>query len=107
MTSFIYPIRLDLEIKYIPRAMIFTHNPQCQLNHGCSLDEMETRHGGLTPEEAMAVMEDREFVRMPLSVARRRLQELSSAFMHGRGQPDNETHLSSRLETVVQRLEQG
>jgi hypothetical protein len=105
MTSFIYPIRLDSEVKYIPRAMITPHDEQCVANHGKSLDVMEQSYGGLTPAEAMAILEDREFARMPLSVARRRLQEMSVVFMHGRTSPSDAAHVNSRLETIVQRLE--
>lgn len=70
-----FPIRLDNDVKSIPWAVLSPHEPQALANHGHTLDELAAR-GGLSPEEAVAIMEDRPFERMPFTQARLRLRDL-------------------------------
>lgn len=76
MNALGFPIRLCAEISQIPWAVLIGHEEQARLNHGGrSLEDIASR-GGFTPEEAIAVIEDRPFELMPMTIANNRLREL-------------------------------
>jgi hypothetical protein len=62
----------------IPLALIEPHDRQAQRNHDQDLATL-ARRGGLSPCEAVAVLEDRAWHRMDDAVALRRLNELVDA----------------------------
>jgi hypothetical protein len=97
MTNAPYPIRLDPELSNIPRSMILAHDAQCEHNHGHSLEYRESKYGGLTPEEAVAILEDREYARMSILGARRRLLQLVVEF-HAK-------HSFSAMEMILAHLD--
>lgn len=70
-----FPIRLDDRVTSIPWDMIAAHEAQARQNHGLYIEELAAR-GGLTPEEAVAILEDRPFERMPLTASTLRLKAL-------------------------------
>lgn len=70
MTGF--PIRHDDLLKSIPWDVITPHEVQALRNHRMGLVALAER-GGLTPCEALAVIEGREWERMAFTEARRRL----------------------------------
>jgi hypothetical protein len=59
-------------------SVIAGHQRQAQVNHGQSLERLAER-GGLSPAEAVAIIEDRKFSRMDNAEAERRLLELCDA----------------------------
>lgn len=67
-----FPIRHDDVIKSIPWDVITPHDVQALRNHHQSLGKLAIR-GGLTPCEALAVIEGRPWERMAFTDARRRL----------------------------------
>lgn len=79
MTDRRFPITLDNDIKSVPWALMAPHEAQALTNHGRGIEELASR-GGLTPEEALAVIEGRAFMRMPFREARERLQEYAAQF---------------------------
>lgn len=64
-----FPILHDTEIKSIPWAVMEPHELQALRNHAQGLDRLAAR-GGVTPEEAVAIIEGRPWKRMPFSEAR-------------------------------------
>ena len=64
-----FPILHDIEIKSIPWAVMGPHEIQALRNHAQGLDRLAAR-GGVTPEEAVAIIEGRPWHRMPFSEAR-------------------------------------
>lgn len=64
----LFPIRLDAEIKHVPWDFMEPHQARCIQNHGKPLEDVSMQ-GGLTPEEALAVLEDRPFERMSMTAA--------------------------------------
>jgi len=76
MTGKTFPIMLDLDIKSIPYGLMVKHQAQLARNHGGRTVEEKANRGGLTPEEAVAVIEGREFERMGFAAARDRLRQL-------------------------------
>jgi len=62
-------------IKEVPWALISPHERQAQMNHGQTLARLDER-GGLSPCEAVAVLEDRRWRRMDPFEADARLGEL-------------------------------
>lgn len=56
----------------IPYGMIALHGAQAYRNHSQSIDRLNER-GGLSPCEAVAVLEDREWKKMPTGDADLRL----------------------------------
>ncbi len=56
-------------------SAIAGHERQAMRNHGQTLERLAER-GGLSPAEAVAIIEDRAFERMTLEDAERRLLEL-------------------------------
>lgn len=70
-----FPIRLDDRISTIPWALLEPHEPQAYRNHSQSIVRLAAR-GGLTPEEAVAILEDREWQALPNTYAVLRLKEL-------------------------------
>lgn len=70
-----FPIRLDDKISSIPWAMIEPHEHQVWKNHQCNFETIAAR-GGFTPEEAIAILEDRPYERMGVTYATLRLIEL-------------------------------
>lgn len=109
----LFPIRLDNEIKSIPWAMLEEHGAQVAANNnGRPLDQIASM-GGLTPEEAVAILEDRPFERMGMTYATLRLMELVQQWK-GRNTPALQTppapDIATRLEHalgLVQRLRDG
>lgn len=82
MTGF--PIRHDDLLKSIPWEVITPHELQALRNHRMGLVKLAER-GGLTPCEALAVIEGREWERMAFTDARRRLLD------YVRGAADDKT----------------
>lgn len=74
MTERRMPILHDTEIKSIPWATISKYEDQAKVNHGRSLGQIAIS-GGLTPEEAIAIIEQRPWMRMPFTEARERLAQ--------------------------------
>lgn len=68
-----FPIMGDNEITWVPWRMLMPHERQAQRNHSQTLAELAYR-GGLSPCEAVAVMEDRHWRKMPADEAQRELQ---------------------------------
>ena len=64
-----FPIKNDLEIKSIPWAVLKPHELQALRNHAQGLDRLASK-GGVTPCEAVAIIEGRPWHRMPFSEAR-------------------------------------
>lgn len=64
-----FPILHDTEIKSIPWEVMEPHELQALRNHAQGLDRLAAR-GGVTPEEAVAIIEGRPWKRMPFSEAR-------------------------------------
>lgn len=75
MTDGTFPIRLDDKISSVPMALMQKHDVQAVANHGHGLVWIASR-GGLTPEEAVCVLEDKPFERMGATYATLRLMEL-------------------------------
>lgn len=61
----------------IPLAMIAPHEPQAMKNHGQSLERLAER-GGLSPGEALSVLEDRRWEAVEPADASARLTALVS-----------------------------
>lgn len=72
-----FPIRLDDVVKSVPFAIMEPHQAQAIANHGRTLDQLAER-GGLTPEEAVAIIENRPWERMPLGTGRLKLQDYAA-----------------------------
>ena len=64
-----FPIKNDLEIKSIPWAVLKPHELQALRNHAQGLDRLASK-GGVTPCEAVAIIEGRPWHRMPFGEAR-------------------------------------
>lgn len=75
MTDRTFPIRLDEKIQGVPWALMVKHEAQALANHGLGLESLAAR-GGLTPEEAVCVIEGKPFERMGATFATLRLMEL-------------------------------
>lgn len=75
-----FPIRLDDHVRTVPWAMLEPHEPQVWANHKRSLVQLAAA-GGLTPEEAVAILEDRPFERMPMTTATLILKSFVSAWV--------------------------
>ena len=67
-----FPIMHDTEIKSVPWAVMAPHEAQAQANHHQSLEQLASR-GGLSPCEAVAIIEHRAWFRMPFTEARDKL----------------------------------
>jgi hypothetical protein len=65
-------------ISSIPWSVIAGHERQAQRNNYQTLEQLAER-GGLSPDEAVAIIEDRPFSRMELKDAEARLMELCEA----------------------------
>jgi hypothetical protein len=65
-------------VKEIPWSLIAGHERQANLNHNQSLREL-ARRGGISPYEAMAIIQDRPWTRMSPGEADRILRELIAA----------------------------
>jgi hypothetical protein len=63
---------------WIPWAVIAPHEAQAQRNHSQTLARLAER-GGLSPCEAVAVLEDRNWRQMPQHEARLRLGQIIAA----------------------------
>lgn len=55
-----FPIMHGKTARWIPWRLITPHEPQALKNHGQTLEKLADRHG-LSPCEAMAVLEDRNW----------------------------------------------
>ena len=64
-----FPIMHDAEIKSVPWEVMQPHELQALRNHSQSLERLASR-GGVTPEEAVAIIEGRPWKRMPFTEAR-------------------------------------
>lgn len=64
-------------LRFIPWAAIEPHAAQAMANHGQTLEKIADR-GGLSPSEALAIIEDRRFSIMPRAEAETRLARLVS-----------------------------
>ena len=56
----VFPIMSGKYLKGIPWSMIAPHEAQAQHNHKQSLERLAQR-GGLSPDEALAVIENRKY----------------------------------------------
>lgn len=72
MTTREFPIVHDESIKSIPWDVLKPHEAQALVNHKYPLEKLASM-GGLSPEEALAIIEGRPWERMAFSEARRRL----------------------------------
>lgn len=63
----------------VPMAIFEPHEQQAQTNHGQSFNELAGR-GGLSPSEAVAILEDRRWHSMTDAAAYERLAELVAAW---------------------------
>jgi hypothetical protein len=62
-------------VSQIPWALIAPHERQAQRNHSQSLETLASR-GGLSACEALAVIEDRSYRRIPMAEANEQLARL-------------------------------
>jgi len=69
MSDKMFPILRDDVLKAIPWALISGHEQQAQKNHYQSLSMLAAR-GGLSPEEAFAVIAGKPFQTIPRGYAR-------------------------------------
>lgn len=67
-----FPIALDPQLKAVPVSVLAPHEAQALKNHGKNLKTLAAQ-GGLTPEEAVAIIEGRPWERMAFSEARQKL----------------------------------
>jgi len=74
-----FPIMRDPEIKSVPWALMAPHGAAALVNHSQTLARLADR-GGLTPAEAVAIIEDRRYMVMPIHEARDRLREYARGF---------------------------
>lgn len=74
-----FPILNDPYVKAIPAEAIRGHELQANRNHGQTLRGLAGR-GGLSPCEAVAIMEDRAWIRMEPDHARAKLFLLVARF---------------------------
>lgn len=112
MTNDLFPIRLDQEVKAIPYAMLLEHAEQVEASYHKPIGQLASM-GGLTPEEAVCVLEDRPFERMGMTYATLRLMELVQQWK-GRNVPALQVppapDIATRLEHalgIVDRLRDG
>jgi hypothetical protein len=68
----------------VPWDLILRHEAQCQRNHYQTVQRLHER-GGLSVDEAVAVLEDREWMAMDPVVANKRLLEIISAYIQENG----------------------
>ncbi len=87
MSDELFPIMCGEQVashkSWIPWAVIAPHEAQAQHNHSQTLQQLAER-GGLSPCEAVAVIEDRSYGRMPEHEARYRLGQLVARFYASR-----------------------
>lgn len=65
----------------LPWRMVEAHQAQARANHGQTVERLAER-GGLTPDEAVAVLTDRAYAPMTLSIAEEVLDGLLRTY-HG------------------------
>lgn len=70
-----FPILQDKVIRAIPWEAVAGHARQADANHGQTLNRLAER-GGLSPCEAVAVIEDRKWQHMDQASARIKLMQL-------------------------------
>lgn len=70
-----FPVMESQRRVSIPWTVIAPHEARALANHSQTLRRLAQR-GGLSPAEAVAVLEDREWSPMPKEVAEARLDEL-------------------------------
>lgn len=75
MTAQDFPIRLDDTIRTVPWELMEQHKARAVMNHGVGLATLAAQ-GGLTPEQAVAIIENRGWERMPMTAATLRLKQL-------------------------------
>lgn len=73
MTRTTFPIH-DPDITSVPWALMVPHGAASLVNYGLTLAQLADR-GGVTPAEAVALIEDRPFTVMGLHTARDQLRE--------------------------------
>ncbi len=66
-------------VGWIPWDVIAPHERQAELNHGGQSLERLSQRGGLSPQEAVAVIEDRPWRKMADDEAMARLRDLVAA----------------------------
>lgn len=71
----VFKIMHSTRRKFIPWDLIAPHEAQAESNHSQSLARLNSR-GGLSPSEAVAVLEDRQWKSMPVDEAEDRLEEI-------------------------------
>lgn len=74
-----FPIIQDPEILSVPWALMAPHGAAALVNHSQTLARLADR-GGLTPAEAVAIIEDRRYMVMASWVARDRLREYARQY---------------------------
>lgn len=113
MTPLTFPIMLDQELKCVPWAFMAPHEEQAKINHsGQDLARLAAR-GGVSPCEAIAIVEGRPWERMPLTAATLQLKQMVEQWK-GRNTPALQAppapDITTRLEHalgLVQRLRDG
>lgn len=73
MTRTTFPIH-DPDIPSVPWALMVPHGAASLVNYGLTLAQLADR-GGVSPAEAVALIEDRPMAVMPTQVARDQLRE--------------------------------
>lgn len=73
MTRTTFPIH-DPDITSVPWALMVPHGAASLVNYGLTLAQLADR-GGVTPAEAVALIEDRPYMAMGLHTARDQLRE--------------------------------
>ena len=77
-TDRLFPVLKGVTLKFIPWGLLDPHRRQADRNHGQTLEKLADR-GGLSAEEAMAVIEGRRWT--PLPDAEDRLRAAAAAFL--------------------------
>lgn len=78
MTHTHFPI-IDNDLTSVPFALMIRHGAAALVNHGQTLAQLASK-GGVGPAEAVAIIEDRRYMPMPLHVAREQLREYARQF---------------------------
>lgn len=91
-----FPI-VDNDIPAVPFALMAAHGARALVNHGQTVARLADR-GGVSAAEAVAIIEDRAYMVMPLVTARERLREYARAYeVHDADARRQATDLATRM----------
>lgn len=76
------------DVTGIPWGLMLRHEGQCLRNHSQTVQRLHER-GGLSVDEAVAVLEDRGWMAMDPVVANKRLLEIVAAYLQEYGHEDS------------------